>query len=274
MIDFLKRGPRALRRSAVQLGSLLALHSSWGPDVKWLCNPVLTCHSCALSWFACPIGVLTHYAGYRVFPYLLAATLLLIGVAAGRLLCGWVCPFGFLQDLLHRIPTRKIRLPRWSNVLKYVVLGALVILLPFMLGEQTVYSFCRVVCPASALQVILPRLFTLGLAALTLTAALKLTILVGVLALCILSSRAFCRVLCPIGALMAPFNLFSLWRVRRPAGDCRTCGQCDRACPTDARPSQRIRRHEDPSRALDCVSCGECGRGCPHGANSLVRPVS
>jgi len=266
MIRRLLNATIGVKRRSVQILALLALHSSWGPDAKWFCNPVLTCHSCVLSWFACPIGVLSHFAGYRLLPLLLLGTIILLGVGLGRLLCGWICPFGLLQDVLHRIRTPKIRLPRWTNAVKYVVLLALVVAAPLALGEQTDYSFCRIICPASALQVTLPRWLAAGFTAISTPAAIKLGVLVVVLVLAVLSSRSFCRILCPIGALMAPFNLFSFWRVRPPVGGCRSCGICDRACPTDDRPSTRISRGGEPSRSLDCVGCGECGRACPHGA--------
>jgi ferredoxin-type protein NapH len=261
----LKHATLGLKRGAAQFVALLALHSSWGPEVKWFCNPVLTCHSCALYWFACPVGVLVHFSGYRLFPFLLVGMIALLGILLGRLLCGWVCPFGFLQDVLYRIRTRKVRLPRWTNAIKYGVLLGLVIALPWWLGEQTTWSFCRLFCPASAIEVTLPRLLADGRAALHAAAAFKLSVLAIVLAACVVSSRAFCRVLCPIGAMLAPFNLFSLWKVRAPAGDCVSCRICDKACPTDDPPSRRLSRRVEPSRSLDCIGCGECSQACPHG---------
>ncbi len=249
-----------LKRTLTQVGALVALHSSWGPEAKWFCNPVLSCHSCALSWFACPIGVFVHYAGYRIFPFLAVGTLLVLGALFGRLFCGWVCPFGFLQDLLYRIPGPKIALPRWTNAIKYAALILLVFLLPFLLGESTWFSFCRI-CPASAIQVSLPHL--IGGGSLTLDTAAKLAIFAFLLALMIAGSRSFCRLLCPIGAILAPFNKFSFWRVRPPKAPCTACSACNRACPTDDHPAARIERNVSPSRSLDCVVCHQCPSACP-----------
>ena len=248
------------------MGSLLALHSSfWGLQFKAFCNPVLSCHSCALSWFACPIGVLVHYAGYRVFPLLAAGTLLLAGVLIGRLLCGWVCPFGYLQDLLHKLPTRKLKLPAWTNRIKYVVLVLMVFALPFWLGESTRLSFCRI-CPAAAIQVTLPAMLRPEGMAIGIETLVKLFLLAGVLILAVFSSRSFCRVLCPIGALLAPANHVSLWAVRTVKGRCISCAACDRVCPTDVQPSERLDRGVDANRHLDCVVCHDCTNGCkvPH----------
>lgn len=250
------------KRRIVQILALIFLHSSWGPQIKWLCNPVLSCHSCPLSWFACPIGVLVHYCGYHVFPFLALGTVLLIGVLLGRLLCGWMCPFGFLQDLLHRIPSPKLFLPRWTNKIKYLVLILMVFLIPFLLGEETMYSFCRI-CPASALQVTIPHLITAGFGTVTIATIVKLAILVGVLVLVVFSSRAFCKLFCPIGALLAPLNLISYWTVKLPTENCISCKRCDRACITDAEPSSRIAEGIPPNRALECVVCHECQPVCP-----------
>lgn len=239
----------------------MLLHSSWGPELKWLCNPVLSCHSCVLSWFACPIGVFVHYAGYHVFPYLAVGTILLLGVLFGRLFCGWVCPFGFLQDLLHKIPSKKFTLPKWTNNIKYLVLVGMVFLIPFLLGERTAYSFCRV-CPASAIQVTMPDIISTRFQSIDIATVVKLAILVGVLVLVIFSSRAFCKTMCPIGAMMAPLNLVSFWIVKPPK-NCISCAKCDRACPTDVSPSSRISEGIPANRTLDCVVCHDCQPPCP-----------
>ena len=250
------------KRKISQFISLIFLHSSWGPEVKWLCDPVLSCHSCALSWFACPVGVFIHYSGYHLFPYFAVGTVLLIGVFFGRLLCGWVCPFGFIQDMLHKIPTRKIVLPRWTNNIKYFILLFMVFLIPYFLGEETMYSFCRI-CPASALQVTLPNIISNGLQPLATITVVKFALLAAILLTVIFSSRAFCRIMCPIGALMAPLNLLSFWRVKPPTDSCISCAKCDKLCPTSVTPSSKIIDVEAPNRSLDCVVCHECRDVCP-----------
>jgi ferredoxin len=63
-----------------------------------------------------------------------------VGLVFGRLFCGFLCPFGWFQDLLHRIPGRKFSLPRWTRFGKYLALLLLVFALPFLLGfEQSGY---------------------------------------------------------------------------------------------------------------------------------------
>ena len=247
-------------RSAIQSLSLLLLHSSWGPEFKWLCNPVLSCHSCVLAWFACPVGIFVHYSGYHLFPYLALGTVLLFGVLIGRMLCGWVCPFGFLQDLLTKIPTKKFLLPAWASSLKYLVLLLMVFLLPYFFGEETLFSFCRV-CPASALQVTLPNL--LGGAVITTATVVKLSVLAVVLLVALFVSRGFCKLLCPIGAFLAPLNFVSFWVVRPAKSDCVECEKCDAACPTNVHPTSRLPKGIGANRALDCIVCHDCQPVCP-----------
>jgi polyferredoxin len=222
---------------------------------------VLSCHSCALSWFACPIGVFVHYAGYRVFPFFALGTVVLLAVFLGRMLCGWMCPFGLIQDWLQKIPSPKRRLPSSLTRIKYGVLLVTVLIIPFLLGAETPYSFCRV-CPASALQVTLPNLVSGGVSALGGANILKLALLLAILGLTVVFSRFFCRVLCPLGALLAPFNAFSYFKVKVPPGDCVFCARCNRICPVDAQPAARIVRGEAPSRSPECIGCNECRTQC------------
>lgn len=250
-----------MKRRLSLIVSALALHSSWGPEFKWLCNPVLSCHSCALAWFACPIGVFVHYSGYHLFPWLALGMVLLVGVLVGRLLCGWVCPFGFVQDLLFKIRSRKFELPAWTSNLKYLVLALMVFLFPFLWGEQTWGSFCRI-CPAAALQVSLPSLLKEGLGGMSWATALRFSVLAAVIGLAIVSSRSFCKVLCPIGALLAPLNFICFWTVTPPRQECLSCLKCDKACGTGVKPSLRLPQGIPANRALDCIVCHDCSAAC------------
>ena len=256
----------------MQVASLAGLNSSLGAgQIKWLCLPVMNCHSCALAWFACPIGVFVHYAGYRVFPFLALGTLLLAGVLLGRFLCGWVCPMGFLQDMLHQIPGRKIELPGWTRWIKYVLLAVTVVLLPYWLGAETLWSYCRG-CPVSSMQATIPGLLEGGGGPLPVRTIVKLGILAAVLLLAVVSRRGFCRVLCPIGAALAPFNAFAFWRVK-PVEGCVACRKCDSACPTRCGPSPRMSAGVPPSRAAECVTCHDCRTICPVRRRKPTKPA-
>ncbi|HOE62424.1 MAG TPA: 4Fe-4S binding protein [Candidatus Sumerlaeota bacterium] len=251
-----------MKRNWVQYLSLILLHSSWGPQINWICNPVLSCHSCALSWFACPIGVLVHFSGYRIFPFFAIGTLLLIGVLVGRLFCGWVCPFGLLQDLLYRIPGKKFSLPAWASSIKYLILVFMVFLIPFFLGELTMFSFCRI-CPSATLQVSLPDIISSGTVRFSGAMMARWGVLAAVIYFAIKSSRSFCKAICPIGALMAVLNYISFWKIKLKSETCVSCLKCDKSCPTDVRPSTRARNNIPVNRALDCIVCHDCMKGCP-----------
>ena len=252
----------APKRRVVQFLSLLMLHSSWGPEFKWFCTPVLSCHSCVLAWFACPIGVFIHYSGFHAFPLIALGTVLALGVAIGRLLCGWVCPFGFVQDLLFMIPSKKIHMPAWTAYIKYGVLALTVVVFPFLLSEKTWLSFCRI-CPASALQVTIPGLITDGVGSFSVATAVKLIMLAVILIGAIFSSRSFCKVLCPIGALLSPLNFVSFWKIKVPTQNCVSCSVCNKVCPEHGDPASRILDGVSPNRALECIVCHECQTVCP-----------
>ena len=258
------------------MGSIVGLNFSAGVfsrvQAKGVCLPVMNCHSCAFAVFGCPIGMLSHYAGYRVLPVLLVGMLLLAGALVGRWFCGWVCPFGTLQDWLHRMRTRKRTLPSWAPWIKFAVLGLMVFLFPFLWGELTRASFCRW-CPPSAFQVTLPTWIS-GSLALSPSMAIKLGIAVAVFAAAIWVSRFFCRVICPIGAMMAVSNHFSLWRVGPLKTSCTSCRRCRNRCPTEVAPYDRLSTEQPANRHVDCVVCHECTSGCPREHRPVGTPAS
>ena len=77
---------------------------------KAVCVPGLNCYSCPAATGACPIGSFQAVAGSSKFrfSYYIAGFLILFGVLLGRFICGFLCPFGWFQDLLHKIPCKKL----------------------------------------------------------------------------------------------------------------------------------------------------------------------
>jgi len=191
-----------------------------------------------------------------------AGTLLLFGVLIGRLFCGWVCPFGLAQDVLHKIPGRKFALPEWASSGKYLVLLFMVLLIPFLAGESTMYSFCRI-CPAATLQVSLPNLIFSGFATVSAATVVRWGVLIIVIYFAIRSSRSFCKAICPIGAIMALLNYISFAVVRLPKEACVSCQSCDSSCPMNVRPSERAIKEIPVNRTPDCIVCHDCKRACP-----------
>lgn len=102
--------------------------------LRGFCGPAFNCHGCPAATTACPVGVVAFGSAMQAFPAMAIGSVLAVGILTGRLVCAFVCPFGLLQDLLHRIPGPKLRLPRWWRYGKYAVLALMVVGLPVLLG--------------------------------------------------------------------------------------------------------------------------------------------
>jgi ferredoxin-type protein NapH len=274
-------------RLKTQLVALVALNSYfWAPAGKYLCLPVLNCYACSLATTACPIGSLSAFALAQQAPYYLVGGLGLAGVTVGRAFCGWACPFGFLQDLLHRLPTRKRRLPRGANALKYALLLLLVVGAPWALGggaERTgadrvvkqstgALDYCALICPAGTLEAGVPGLVINPAIRKDMSwkSWLKLALLVGILALAVVSRRSFCRSLCPLGAIMAVTSRVSALRLETDRSGCTRCGECVAACPTGAR---LVPATGGKEATAECLNCLDCVSACPEPAALCAKLV-
>ncbi len=237
---------------------------------KGVCLPGLNCYSCPGSLGACPIGAIQATLGARSYRFAFYAFgfLMVVGALLGRAVCGFLCPFGFVQDLLHRIPLGRKRktLPfDWAlRCLKYVLLALFVILLPLCVVDivgQGQPFFCKYICPSGTLLGGIPLLAANeGLrAAAGWLFTWKFALLAAVLALSVPFYRPFCRYLCPLGALYGFFNRIALYRYAVDAGKCTACGACASACGFG------IEAYKNPN-SVDCIRCGACVRACPHGA--------
>lgn len=279
--DARSEAPRRLRRirlaiqalSAVFLNGYLAGFAQGkiftGPT-KAVCVPVLNCYSCPGALGACPIGALQNSLGgmWRHVPFYVLGSLMLFGIVLGRLVCGFLCPFGFVQDVLHKIPVCKLRMPRRIDRalrwVKYVMLFGVVIFLSLAVTTEagvTPPFFCEYICPAGTLGAGIPLLVAnedLRSIAGTLF-DWKLFVLIVVMVAAALTPRPFCRYLCPLGALYGLFNRFSFYRLRVNMDSCVGCGRCDRVCPMDV----EVRRAPN---SPECIRCGSCKHVCPTGA--------
>lgn len=239
---------------------------------KGVCVPVLNCYSCPGALGACPIGALqTALGGLKGhFPFYVLGLLTLFGVALGRVVCGLLCPFGLVQDLLHKIPLPKIKVPkridRPARYLKYGVLLVLVIGLPaFAVTKSGVRMpyFCKYLCPAGTLEGGIPLM--IADPALRELAGLlfswKVLVLAVILAASMVIHRPFCRYLCPLGAFYALFNRFSFFQMSVDRDSCVGCGICERVCPMEVEAAENINSPE-------CIRCGKCRTECPVGAIS------
>lgn len=236
---------------------------------KAVCVPVLNCYSCPGALGACPIGALqTALGGVKShFPFYVLGLLMLFGVVLGRAVCGLLCPFGLVQDLLHKLPVPKAAVPRRidrpARYLKYGVL-LLTILLPVLAAAGTGVGspyFCQYLCPAGTLEGGIPLLLAdpvlRGLAGWLFR--WKALVLAAVLAAAAVIHRPFCRYLCPLGAFYALFNRFSFYRLSLDTDKCVGCGRCERVCPMALEVTKGLDGGE-------CIRCGACRPVCPTGA--------
>ena len=241
---------------------------------KYLCVPGMNCYSCPGALGSCPIGALQatlNARQYKMSLYVLGL-MTVFGTLLGRFVCGFLCPFGLIQDLLFKIPfVKKIRrLPaekglRW---LRFVFLSIFVILLPLFVIDITGLGdpwFCKWICPVGTLEGGIP-LVLLNNAMRGAAGFLfrwKLVILAVTLLSSIIIYRPFCRYVCPLGAVYGLFNKISLYRIKIDSLKCTGCTACQKACQLD------IPVWKNPD-SMDCIRCGECKTACPHGAISTT----
>ena len=235
--------------------------------LKNLCVPGLNCYSCPGALGACPIGAMQAVVGSWNFKlaFYVAGFLMFVGALLGRFVCGWLCPFGLIQDLLHKIPFPKkistFRGDRLLRKLKYVIFLVFVILMPMfvvdLLGQGAPF-FCKLICPAGTLEGGLP-LVLLNKAmrgAIGWLYIWKNTILIVTIVLSIIIYRPFCRYICPLGAFYSVFNKVSIYRYRVDMEKCVHCGKCAKACQMVVNPV------ENPN-SPECIRCGRCKQACP-----------
>lgn len=241
-------------------------------NLKNLCVPGMNCYSCPGAVGACPIGAMQAVIGNWnfKFAFYVAGFLMFVGALIGRFVCGWLCPFGLIQDLLHKIPfPKKIKTFRGDKLLrklKYVILLVFVILLPLflvdILGQGAPY-FCKLICPVGTLEGGIPLVLlnkamrnTVGW-----LYAWKNLLLILTVFLSIILYRPFCKYICPLGAIYSVFNPISVFRYRVDTEKCTNCGACARACKMQVNPVQNANHPE-------CIRCGQCKKICPTGAIS------
>ncbi|WP_296320175.1 4Fe-4S binding protein [Treponema sp. UBA3813] len=242
---------------------------------KYVCVPGMNCYSCPGALGACPIGSLQatlNSRDYKISMYIVGL-LVIFGTFLGRFVCGFLCPFGLVQDLFYKIPfVKKIRsLPgeRALRYLRFVFLAVFVILLPAFVADFMGFGepwFCKWICPVGTLEGGIP-LVLLNSAmrgAAGFIFRWKLAILILTIISSIIIYRPFCRYVCPLGAIYGIFNKISFYRFKIDDSKCTKCGTCQKICKLN------IPVYEKPDSA-DCIRCGDCKAACPHSAITSVK---
>ena len=271
------------RRWAIQLTAALAANpfllnffggKLYRGSLKQVCVPGLNCYSCPAAAGSCPIGSPQAVIGspkYHI-SYYVFGILILFGTLLGRVVCGFLCPFGWFQELLHKIPTKKFstrpfRILTW---LKYGILAVFVVALPMTVVNEIGLGdpfFCKYICPAGILEGGIPLSLVNGSirSSLGVLFTWKSCVLLGLIVLAVFFYRPFCKWVCPLGAFYALFNKISFFRLAVDKDKCTACGACSRACQMD------VDVFRQPNHT-ECIRCGDCISACPRGAVT-VHPV-
>ena len=238
---------------------------------KAVCVPGFNCYSCPGAVGACPLGSIQNalaYSGHRAGWYVLGI-IMIFGLSLGRTICGWLCPLGLIQELLHKIPTPKIKksgITRALSYLKYVILAVFVVAIPMWYGirhDLAVPGFCKYICPAGTFEGAIGLLSNPGnasyFAMLKILFTRKFVIMLIIGLASVFCYRSFCRFICPLGAIYGMFNKLALVSVKVDENRCNSCGACVRNCQMDIR---HVGDHE-------CINCGRCISSCNQNALSL-----
>ena len=234
---------------------------------KAVCVPGFNCYSCPGAIGACPLGSLQNALGSlnKNIGFYVFGIILLYGMLLGRTICGWICPLGLIQELLHKIPVKKLKKNKVTQkltLIKYVILGVFAVVIPLWsgLGKQPLPAFCKYICPAGTLEGALTLMIHPDNADLRALAGSlffwKLAVLIAMLIACVFIFRAFCRFICPLGAIYSLFSKIALLGVRVDTNKCNNCGACVKTCKMD------IKNVGD----RECIQCGECINVCPEKA--------
>ena len=214
---------------------------------KSVCVPGLNCYSCPGAVGACPLGSLQNAIGTtnKQIGFYVFGILMLYGLILGRTICGWLCPLGLIQELLHKIPTPKLkknRVTRALSYLKYVILAVFVVGITAWYGIAhgvALPAFCKYICPAGTSE---GAIFLLSNPAnandfsmLNILFTRKFVIMLVIGLACVFCYRSFCRFLCPLGAIYGLFSKVALVGVKVDATRCNHCGACVRNCGMDVR---------------------------------------
>lgn len=236
---------------------------------KQFCVPGINCYSCPGAIGACPLGSLQgSFSADKSTIYYVCGILLLYSVMFGRMICGWLCPFGLIQELLYKVPTPKLKkgpVTRILSFLKYVILVFFVFIVPitYAFRDTPLPAFCKYICPAGTIEGGLALLANKANASyfsmLGPIFTWKFLVMVSIVVGSIFAFRLFCRFLCPLGGLYGLFNKVSFFGIKLEQSKCIDCGKCISHCKLD------IRHVGDQ----ECISCGECIDVCPTQAISF-----
>ncbi len=222
-----------------------------------------------------PLAALFSYRGLEMLA--MFAGFLVLTLLLGRLWCGWICPFGTLQDWITAVRGRlNIRESRWATVLtvrlqwiKYLLLGLLLIL-PLMIANLGLHDdfslpFCQI-CPAKPIMPLFTgktEYFSIDLTngITTVMSALSMFLTAMVVVGMFFKDRFFC-IFCPMLALIGIFDRFGALHLLKKIPRCSGCGGCRRNCPMDIQ-AVHAELTVEKIHTEECIGCMRCAEACP-----------
>ena len=185
---------------------------------------------------------------YQITPFLFFLLPLLIAPIWGRIFCGFLCPIGFIQEIIFSLREKlgikkNFSLPSFLNFLPLLIL---ILTAAFSLVQHRL-TFCSL----DPFSVFFERKINIPLSALLAT----------VLAVSFFVFRPFCRLICPYGAVISLLSRFSIFGLGANRKKCSQCHLCQKICPTKAIKDGKV-------NTQNCFSCFRCQKNCPQKAIS------
>jgi polyferredoxin len=127
------------------------------------------CYACPLAAVACPIGSIQYFVGLGQVPWYVLGVVGLVGALGGRLACGWLCPFGWFQELLYKLPVPKWMVQPRDRAKGWLVLAVTLgyaagfwLMLPFAIASTVLFALYLIAGLALYAFLGLSRVFALG----------------------------------------------------------------------------------------------------------------
>jgi len=270
--------------------------------------PVLSSLNSPFSFMVGSFDFVQFMFSRSAFPWFALASIFIIGALLGRLFCGWVCPFGFIQYLVSTFRSRHVQVsPKTHDQFKSLKLfilaltlfvsGSLFLALEFGIGtdySKALGVFAKgpflAVSPDGALFGAIPMLLMEGSSLLLKASEIfssydafakwiwnvpgNLVLSLFLLAVSFYGAYMiplfWCRYLCPVGGFLGIFGRFSLLGLKRDPVKCtKKCLDCVRVCPTQVR---ILDLPWEKFNDQECILCLDCVEACPHGALGLKFP--